>query len=76
MLAAVELYGKQGSTLSIEFKWQRPDVAISSYPNSVTPKLIESCINKAIQEGWQSDTAGPAYKYYCDLDQHRTGFSN
>ncbi|WP_445355572.1 hypothetical protein ACJJI5_03955 [Microbulbifer sp. EKSA008] len=76
MLAAIELDSQKGSTLSVEFKWLRPDVAITSYPNSVMPKLIGSCIKSAINEGWNPINPGPAYNYYCKLDQHRANVSN
>ncbi|WP_086933395.1 hypothetical protein [Agarilytica rhodophyticola] len=76
MVAAVEQENVKGSTLSIKFKWQRPDVAINIHPNSVTPKLVESCIKSAISEGWRRSEPGPTFVYECELDQHRTRLSN
>ena len=76
MVAAVERENAKGATLSIKFKWLRPDVAINLYPNTVTPKLVESCIKSAINEGWKPSEFGPAFIYECELDQHRTRLSN
>ncbi len=76
MVAAVEQENTKGATLSIKFKWQRPDVAINMYPNSVTPKLVELCIKSAISEGWKPSESGPAFIYECELEQHRTRLSN
>lgn len=62
VLAAVELYDKPRSVLSIKFPWVRYDNRFGIAEQPVTPKHIEQCIKRALAEGWQPEKTGNAFE--------------
>ncbi|MBQ4810269.1 hypothetical protein A7985_07330 [Pseudoalteromonas luteoviolacea] len=63
MTAAVELAESSGAVLSITFPWLRCDSWIGYPELPITPKDIEKCIISALQNGWQPEKKGRAFKY-------------
>jgi len=59
--AAVELAENPRSVLSISFSGVGYDKWIGIAPKPVTPKHIETCIKRALNEGWQPNKNGSAF---------------
>lgn len=70
VLAAVELYDKPFSVLSINFPWVRYDNWFGIAEQPVTPKHIEQCIRRAIAKGWKPEINGNAFKIEHELESH------
>lgn len=63
MSAAIELANQTGSVLAIEFPWFRPDSWLSNEVKIVTPKIIQTCIENAIAQGWNPSAKGATFHY-------------
>lgn len=64
MTSSVELYEEPKSVLSISFLWIPKKDFWDWYevPAIIIPQIIETCIKKAISQGWKPNEKGQTFK--------------